>query len=74
VADHQQQPRHGGREAEGREASPTAGVINSQSVKTTESGGIRSFDAGKKINGRAASITSIAAMGGMIPPIASIAG
>lgn len=40
------------RQAAGREVTPSAAIVDAQSVKTTLVKGVRGFDAGKNVNGR----------------------
>ena len=40
------------REAAGRHPNPSAAILDSQSIRSSEAGGVRGYDAGKQICGR----------------------
>jgi putative transposase len=40
------------REAAGRNTNPSAAILDSQSIRTSEAGGVRGYDGGKQIRGR----------------------
>src|SRR3954469_24520811 len=62
------------RELQGREASPTLGIIDSQTVKVMAPAGPRGYDNAKKINGRKRHILVDSLAGGQSGPSPGRAG